>query len=186
MTRRRTAGPELPRATARISDGPLDPAGLLEGLGGPADGGVVLFVGRVRDENEGRRVARLEYEAYVEMAEEELARIVEEAAGRFEVGAIAAVHRVGILSPGEPGVAVAAAAPHRAAAYRASRAVMEAIKKRLPVWKREEYEDGTSRWLGSPAPAAGAAGRGGASGPADASAAAIAPPTVRAGRAGRP
>lgn len=133
-----------------ISSEPLDPGGLLKRLGDRRDGGLALFVGRVREWNRGRRVERLVYEAYREMAEEELARIAAEVAARSDVGAISAVHRVGELAPGEPSVAVAVAAPHRAAAFEASRAVIEEIKTRLPVWKREVYADGTVRWLGAP------------------------------------
>lgn len=153
MSGKREAPAEL---RTRITEDPLDPADLLENLGDRRDGGLALFVGRVREVNEGRRVVRLRYEAYREMAEQELARIASEVAGRFEIGAIAAVHRVGVLAPGEASVAVAVAAPHRDAAYEASRAVVEAIKARLPVWKREAYADGTARWLGVPeAPGAG-------------------------------
>lgn len=147
-----------------ISAEPLDPGGLLDDLGDERDGGVALFVGRVRAWNGGRRVTRLTYEAYVEMAEEELARIAAEVAGRAAVGAVAAVHRVGELAPGEPSVAVAVAAPHRAAAYEASRAVIEAIKVRLPIWKRESYADGTERWLGAAGARRTPAGDGGGAG----------------------
>lgn len=138
---------EEPRVRTWLTDRPLDPAGLLEAVGGPADGALVLFVGRVRRVNRGRVVVGLRYEAYREMAEAELRRIAEEAAANFAVGAVVAVHRVGALGLGEASVAIAVAAPHRDAAYSASRAVIEEIKERLPVWKREEYADGTADWL---------------------------------------
>lgn len=147
-----------------ISADPLDAAALLEGLGDERDGGLALFVGRVRAWNGERRVTRLTYEAYLEMAEEELARIAADVADGAAVGAIAAVHRVGELAPGEASVAVAVAAPHRAAAYEASRAVIEAIKARLPIWKREAYADGTERWLGAAELASSAAREGGLAG----------------------
>lgn len=145
------AGGAGPTLQARIVETALEPAGLLADLGTTADGAQVLFVGRVRRTNRGRPVVRLEYEAYREMAERELANIVREVAERHGAGAVSAVHRVGVLEPGEPSVAVAVAAPHRAEAYAASREVMEAIKERLPVWKREVYADGADAWLGEEA-----------------------------------
>lgn len=143
-----------------IARRPIDPAELLADLGDERDGGLALFVGRVRAQNHGRRVTSLLYEAYAEMAEEELSRIAAEVASRGTVGALAAVHRVGELEPGEAAVAVAAAAAHRDAAFEAARSLIEEIKVRLPVWKRETYADGTTRWLGDgegrPAGVAGA------------------------------
>lgn len=139
------------KATVRswLTTEPLEPAGLLVELGTHADGAVVLFLGRVREINDSRRVVRLDYEAYARMAESELAAIIEEVARKFDVGAILAVHRIGQLELGEVGVAVAVAAPHREACYAASRAVIEAVKERLPVWKREEYADGSAAWVGA-------------------------------------
>ena len=128
---------------------PLDPSGALGAVGRPGDGAVLLFLGRVRDSSHGRRVVGLEYEAYGEMAASELRRIAEEAAERFEVGEIYAGHRLGSLQPGEVSVMVAVASPHRDVGYAASRYVIEEIKKRLPVWKREKYSDGSRRWLGT-------------------------------------
>lgn len=140
-----------PRVRATISDRPLAPDSFLDSLGSSADGAVLLFLGRVREENEGRRVVELEYEAYREMAEAELLRIAREAAAEHRVGEIAVAHRVGTLDVGEVSVAIAVAAPHRADGYAASRAVIEEIKKRLPVWKRERYADGTEAWVGAEA-----------------------------------
>lgn len=159
MSGRRDGAPRGPSLHAAITSEPLVGATLLDGVGDPAHGGVVLFIGRVRTENQGHLVRRLHYEAYVEMAEAELTQIVRDVARRFEVGAITAIHRIGTLAPGEASLAVAVAAGHRDAAYRASRAVVEAIKQRLPIWKREEYADGTARWLGgSPSPGQSAEG----------------------------
>lgn len=114
-----------------------------------ADGAVLIFQGRVREVNEGRRVTRLHYEAYEEMATRELESICEEAADRFEIGEVSAAHRVGDLDPGDVSVVVAVAAPHRAAAYEASRFVIERLKERVPIWKRERYADGETSWLRS-------------------------------------
>ena len=101
----------------------------------------------MRIQNQGRSVLRLHYESYDAMAEEVLGEIVTEARERFGAGKIAVQHRSGSLEIGEVSVAIAAAAPHRAAAFDAVRYVIEQIKTRLPIWKREDYEDGSSRWL---------------------------------------
>jgi molybdopterin synthase catalytic subunit len=153
-----------PAIWTAVTAEPIDPTALLDRLGSSSDGAIVLFVGRVRDLNEGRQVARLEYEAYREMADATLRSIVEEAAREYEVAEIAAVHRTGSLQPGDTAVAIAVAAPHRDPAYSASRYVIEQVKLRLPVWKRETYVDGEAEWQqGSPGvPAAAVGRRGGA------------------------
>lgn len=128
----------------------LDEPGFLAPLGTSADGAVLIFQGRVRDTHEGRAVTRLSYEAYEGMAERELEAICREAGRRFEVGEIAAAHRVGRLELEEVSIAIGVAAPHRAACYEASRWIIEEVKARLPVWKHEHYADGTSQWVGAP------------------------------------
>lgn len=142
-------GREVPIRT-RITDESLDALGPFEDLSARSDGAVLIFQGRVRETNEGRAVTGLGYQAYGEMAEKELRAICEEAARRFEVGAISAAHRVGELDPGEVSVVIGVAAPHRAACYEASRFVIEEIKARLPIWKRERYRGGETAWLGAP------------------------------------
>lgn len=132
---------------ARVTEGPIDPAELLHGTLTPADGAALLFWGVVRDHNEGRPVSHLEYRAYAAMAEREMLRIAEEARVRFGVGGVHVVHRVGRLAIGEASVGVAVASPHRAEAYEASRYVIEQLKRRVPVWKREGYTDGASDWV---------------------------------------
>jgi len=158
-TRDRAGRPEV-RIRTRITDGSLDAPGPFEDLSDGSDGAVLIFQGRVRETNEGRAVTGLGYQAYGEMAEKELRAICEEAATRFEVGAITAAHRIGELEPGEASVVIGVAAPHRAACYEASRFVIEEIKARLPIWKRERYADGDASWVGAPdsggAPAASA------------------------------
>ncbi len=131
----------------RISPDQIDPAALLSRVRSDADGAVLLFVGTVRNHNEGRSVEHLEYEAYAEMAERELAEIAAEAAERWEVGDVAVEHRTGLLRIGEASVAIAVASPHREAAYAASRYIIEELKKRVPIWKREGYSDGRSEWV---------------------------------------
>ncbi|MFQ5688726.1 MAG: molybdenum cofactor biosynthesis protein MoaE [Gemmatimonadota bacterium] len=115
-------------------------------------GAAVLFLGRVRASSQGRVVVCLRYEAYPEMAELELRSIAEEAAARFPIDEIRAAHRIGSLEPGETSVAISVFGPHRAPCYDASRFLIEEIKRRLPIWKREEYSDGTAHWVGGSAP----------------------------------
>ncbi len=131
----------------RVVDRPLQLEEVVAAVAGPDAGGLVTFRGDVRGTSRGRRVVRLEYEAYVPMAERKLAEIG--AAVEAEHGArVAVVHRVGVLAPGEAAVVIAAAAPHRAPAFRACEATIERLKRDAPIWKREVYEDG-SEWVGS-------------------------------------
>lgn len=130
-----------------VTTEPIDPAALIGRVGDAEDGAVLLFLGIVRDHNEGRAVSGMEYEAYAEMAERELGRIGSEAAELLGTDRLAVVHRVGVLAIGETSVAIAVSSPHRQQAYAASRYVIEEIKKRLPVWKREHYLDGERSWL---------------------------------------
>ncbi len=126
---------------------PLDPAALLAEVQSVANGAAVLFVGTVRDVHEGRAVTGIDYAAYAGMAERELAAIVAEVAVRCGVEDLVVEHRTGTLALGEASVAIAAAHPHRGAAYEASRYVIEELKRRVPVWKRELYVDGTREWV---------------------------------------
>ncbi len=126
---------------------PIDAPALLEELADPANGATLLFVGTVRNVNDGRDVTGIEYTAYGEMAERELAAIARECADSFGVTHLVAEHRLGVLDLGEASIAIAVAHPHRAAAYDASRFVIEEVKRRLPIWKREKYVDGTAEWV---------------------------------------
>jgi molybdopterin synthase catalytic subunit len=138
----------------RITPDPIDTASLLAAAPASSDGAVLLFLGVVRDLNEERAVGHLEYEAYEPMAERLLEEIVREARERWNTGAISVVHRVGRLEIGEASVAIVVAAPHRADAYAASRYVIDEIKKRVPIWKREGYVEGESEWLPGNSPGA--------------------------------
>lgn len=152
------------RVQTWITRGSLDDFARFEDIvrevGSVEDGALLFFQGRVRRTNRGRAVSRLEYEAYGEMAERELSAICREALEQFDVGSIAAAHRVGDLALGEVSVAIAVTSPHRDDGYRASRWIIEAIKVRLPIWKHEHYEDGESHWVGAPTPEAGASAGG--------------------------
>lgn len=137
---------------AWITDQPLRPEDVLARVGATGDGAVLLFLGTVRDENEGRRVSGMRYDAYRSMAERVLSEIVAEAAARVGPARIAAAHRIGELAVGDVSVAIAISTPHRVHAYDGSRYIIEEIKKRLPVWKQEHYVSGETDWLGGAIP----------------------------------
>lgn len=130
-----------------IIEAPIDVARLLERVSSSANGATVLFLGIVRDLNDGRDVSGIEYTAYRSMAERELANIVEEAAVLADSNDVAVEHRLGELGIGECSVAVAVGHPHRGRAFDAARYVIEELKKRVPIWKREQYIDGTREWV---------------------------------------
>ncbi len=132
---------------AAIVHEPIDPGAVLERVGEDRDGAVVLFLGVVRDHADGRAVSGVRYDAYEDMAIDVLTAIVGEAGDRFRTDRVAAVHRVGALRVGEVSVAIAVSSPHRAEAYEASRYVIEEIKRRLPVWKKERYVGGNEAWV---------------------------------------
>lgn len=129
-----------------IGKAPIRPEELLARVAAPGCGGQALFVGTVRESNEGRRVAAVLYDAFSPLAERELSRIESEAQARFGAR-VAAAHRVGRLVVGEASLAVAAASVHRAEAFEACRWAVGEIKHRLPIFKREEYADGGAGWL---------------------------------------
>lgn len=139
--------------TAIVSQ-PIDGCALLREIATTRNGASVLFVGTVREVNDGAAVSGLGYSAYTGMAEQELARIVTEASDRWNTADIVVEHRIGELELGDTSVAIAVAHPHRGHAYEASRYIIEELKKRLPVWKRERYVDGRSEWVTNAAGAA--------------------------------
>jgi sulfur-carrier protein adenylyltransferase/sulfurtransferase len=129
-----------------FSDRSLDTAALQASLADPACGGYASFEGWVRDFNEGREVQHLEYEAYAELAVREGDRIVAEAVQRFGVTHARCVHRVGDLKLGELAVWVGVSAPHRGEAFAACRYIIDEVKHRVPIWKKEHYVDGNTVW----------------------------------------
>ena len=136
--------PDAGRAV--LTDASIDVAALEATVTGPRHGALVTFIGRARDRSDdGRQVVELEYEAYAEMAVGVLREIVVEAEAAAPGTCVAVAHRVGTVPLGEAAVAIVAAAAHRDAAYVANRYVIEAIKERLPIWKRERFPDG-SEW----------------------------------------
>ena len=110
-------------------------------------GGYVSFEGWVRDINEGRRVLRLEYEAFEQLAIKEGSRILAAALARFPIKHARCIHRVGDLAIGEMAVWVGVSAEHRGAAFDACRFIIDEVKHRVPIWKKEHYENGDSGWV---------------------------------------
>ncbi len=134
-------------ARARLVHSPIDPASLIHEVAHPAHGAILLFLGVVREVNDGRDVTGIEYSAYEAMAASELVAIADEAADRFATSAVAIEHRLGELALEEASVGIAVAHAHRDDAYALSRWVIEELKRRVPIWKREHYADGTREWV---------------------------------------
>lgn len=131
----------------RLVREPIDVAALMPR--DPGDGALCLFLGVVRNENAGRQVLRLEYEAYEEMALSEMLRIAGEARRHWPVTDVRIVHRLGPIAIGEASVAVAVASPHRAEAFEACRYAIDRLKATAPIWKKEFYADGAV-WVQGP------------------------------------
>ena len=131
----------------RLSDAPIDAAGLQARLRDPRAGACASFEGWVRDHNDGRPVLGLRYEAYAALAAAEGQRIVEEAAARFAITGVHCVHRTGELAIGDLAVWVGVGAAHRGAAFDACRFVIDEVKSRVAIWKHERYADGDVQWL---------------------------------------
>ena len=134
-------------ATGRLVSEPIDALSLVRDVAGPSHGAIILFLGVVREMNDGRGVTGIEYSAYEAMATAELQAIAREAGERFAPSSISIVHRLGELSLEEASVGIAVAHPHRGEAYEVSRWVIEELKRRVPIWKREHYVDGTREWV---------------------------------------
>ncbi len=126
---------------------PLDPAALQRTLADPRAGACVTFEGWVRNHADGRPVLALDYEAFGELAEREGARIIAEAREKFDLLALACVHRTGALQIGDLAVWVGVVSAHRGAAFDACRYVIDEAKARVPIWKKEHYADGSSEWV---------------------------------------
>jgi len=132
---------------AAVVTRPIDPAAVMDEVRSREFGAVSMFIGTVRDTNEGRRVSSIDYSAYVPMAEAELDRIMGEASEKFGVAAIVVEHRIGPLGLGDISVAIAVAHEHRAPALEATSFLIERIKEQVPIWKLERYADGVAGWI---------------------------------------
>ncbi|MBW8769012.1 MAG: molybdenum cofactor biosynthesis protein MoaE [Gemmatimonadetes bacterium] len=132
---------------ASLVRAPIDPIALVRAASSPRNGAVILFLGAVRQVNEGRDVTGIDYAAYEAMAQRELQAIVDEGATRFGTADVVVEHRLGELQVEDVSVGIAVGHAHRDAAYAASRWVIEELKRRVPIWKREHYTDGTREWV---------------------------------------
>jgi molybdopterin synthase catalytic subunit len=132
----------------RVTNQPIDLDELVRYVTDPEAGAISTFIGTTRNNNEGRKVIALDYEAYPEMAEKELARIGADANKQWPVCRIAIVHRLGPVQIGEASVMIAVSSAHRDAAFAASRFAIEEIKKTVPIWKKEVFEGGEV-WIGT-------------------------------------
>jgi molybdopterin synthase catalytic subunit len=132
-----------------LRETPLDAQEVLDALADQASGGVTLFVGAVRDHDQGKGVTGLDYSAHPS-ALDRLGEVCEEIAKEYDVQAVAAVHRVGRLTLGDAAVIVATAAEHRGEAFEASRALIDRLKATVPIWKHQIFEDGSDEWVGTP------------------------------------
>jgi molybdopterin synthase catalytic subunit len=131
-----------------IVERPIDVAAVTAAAGEPASGATVTFVGTTRDSNDGRRVTRLEYEAYPEMALAEMRKIGETAQQRWPIRRLAVVHRIGVVPVGEASVVIAVSSAHRAAAFEACHFIIDRLKEVVPIWKKEHFTSGEV-WIGS-------------------------------------
>jgi molybdopterin synthase catalytic subunit len=132
-----------------LREQPLDVAEVTAAVSDPRAGGLAVFVGAVRDHDGGQDVSQLEYTAHPS-AEQRLAEVAAEVAGEFDVVAVAAVHRVGVLGIGDLAVVSAVSAAHRGTAFEASRALIDRLKERVPIWKHQRFADGSEEWVGTP------------------------------------
>ena len=133
----------------RVTDQVLNPAEAIAAVGSPAAGAIDVFLGVVRDNNLGRGVDHLVYDAYPEMAEKTMAAIGEEARQRFGLIDVAIFHRTGRLEIGEASLVIAVSCGHRAASFEGGHWLVDEVKKRVPVWKKEVWEDG-EEWIEGP------------------------------------
>ena len=131
----------------QLTPNPIDYQALVETVRRRDCGAVVLFLGTVRDLTDGKGTTALDYEAYPGMAEKKMAEIEQDTRMRWPVGALVMVHRLGHLDVGEVSVAVAVSCPHRAEAFAAGRHAIDRLKELVPIWKKENWADGSTEWV---------------------------------------
>lgn len=130
-----------------LTHDPIDPTALLEEVASTQAGAVVLFLGTVREMTAGRRTLALDYECYPEMAQRKMDELAAQAASRWPLTACVIVHRLGHLELGEASVALAVSAPHRDQAFEAGRWLIDTLKEVVPIWKKENWDDGSTEWV---------------------------------------
>ena len=130
-----------------LTHSPLDPVAILAQVASNDAGAVVLFLGTTREFTKGRQTASLDYECYPQMAEAKLAELEAQAREKWPLVHVAIVHRLGRLGLGEASIAIAVSSPHRQAAFEAGKWLIDSIKEDVPIWKQENWSDGTSEWV---------------------------------------
>ena len=129
-----------------VTDQPIDYTAITERVRSHQCGAVVLFMGTVREMTAGRQTVALDYEAYPEMAQQTMQQLITEAHDQWDIHAVAIEHRVGHLELGEISVAIAVSSPHRKEAFEAGRFLIDRLKEIVPIWKKENWSDGTTEW----------------------------------------
>ncbi len=137
----------IPPRHLELTHSAIDHAGIVERVRSNLAGAVVLFLGTVRELTDGKRTTALEYEAYPEMALRQLDQLVDQAATKWPLIKAAVIHRLGHLELGDIAVAVAVSTPHRRESFEAGQWIMDRIKEVVPIWKKENWSDGTSEWV---------------------------------------
>lgn len=130
-----------------LTHDPIDHAAITDSVRSPQAGAVVLFLGTVREMTEGRRTVSLDYEAYPDMARAKMQELADDACRRWPVIAAAIVHRLGHMELGDISVAVAVSCPHRKDAFEAGRFLIDRLKEIVPIWKQENWSDGSKEWI---------------------------------------
>ena len=130
-----------------LTHDPIDYHGLTESVRSANSGAVVLFLGTVRELTAGRRTVALDYEGYPEMAQAKLAELEAEACQRWPIDRVGMIHRLGHLELGDISVAVAVSCPHRQQAFEAGKFLIDELKIRVPIWKKENWDDGSTEWV---------------------------------------
>ena len=130
-----------------LTDETIDVASVLEAAKSPDAGAVVLFIGTVRGTTDGKHTECLDYECHAEMARSQLAELAGQARSKWPLNGCAIVHRLGHIEVGQTSVAIAVSSPHRGEAFQAGQWLIDRIKQVVPIWKKENYTDGTSDWV---------------------------------------
>jgi molybdopterin synthase catalytic subunit len=133
--------------TVALTNSPINPAAVIAETSSNDAGAVVLFLGTTREFTRGRRTASLDYECYPQMAQQKLAELEAEARRRWPVIGCSIVHRLGVLELGEASIAIAVSSPHRGDAFAAGQWLIDTIKEVVPIWKCENWADGTKEWV---------------------------------------
>jgi molybdopterin synthase catalytic subunit len=131
----------------QFTNKPIDTATVIKRAGHPQAGAIVLFLGTTREQTDGRQTVALDYEAYAEMAQRKMAELEAEARRRWPVIECIVVHRLGRVPPAEASVAIAVSTPHRSDAFAAGQWLIDSLKRDVPIWKREQWADGTTEWV---------------------------------------